>query len=216
MLLSAPTASAERVAAMRLIGLTGGIASGKSLVSRQLQELGAMVIDADQIAREVVQPGRPGWELIVREFGRSFIDRDGGLDRKALGRLVFHNPQALEKLNRITHPLILAEIDRRLQAYRSGPEGIAVLDAPLLLETGLDRFVDEVWVVLVDHQTQVKRLMERDWLTEQEAGQRIRLQIPLEEKASRADRVIDNRGLPEETERQVKKALNAFKDQRPN
>jgi dephospho-CoA kinase len=90
------------------------------------------------------------------------------------------------------------------------------LDAPLLFETGLDRFVDEIWVVLVDHQTQVKRLMERDRLTEQEAGQRIRLQIPLEEKASRADRVIDNRGLPEETERQVKEALSAFKDQRPN
>jgi dephospho-CoA kinase len=95
---------------MRLIGLTGGIASGKSLVSRQLQELGAMVIDADQIARDVVQPGRPGWELIVREFGRAFIDRDGGLDRKALGRLVFYDPRSLESLNRILHPLILAEI----------------------------------------------------------------------------------------------------------
>jgi dephospho-CoA kinase len=201
---------------MRLIGLTGGIASGKSLVSRQLQELGVTVIDADQIARDVVQPGQPGWEKIVREFGRSFIDRAGCLDRKALGRLVFNNPQALENLNRITHPLILDEIERLLQICRSGPERVVALDAPLLFETGLDGFVDEVWVVLVDHQTQVKRLMERDRLTEQEAGQRIRLQIPLEEKASRADRVIDNRGLPEETERQVKVALGAFKDQRPN
>jgi dephospho-CoA kinase len=191
---------------MRLIGLTGGIASGKSLVSRQLQRLGAMVIDADRIARDVVQPGSPGWEMIVREFGRSFIDGDGGLDRKALGQLVFNNPRELDRLNRITHPLILAEIERLLQQCRSGHEGVAVLDAPLLFETGLDRSVDEVWVVMVDHQTQVKRLMERDRLTEQDAGRRILLQIPLEEKASRADRVIDNRGLPEETERQVRAA----------
>ncbi len=188
---------------MRLIGLTGGIASGKSLVSRQLQGLGAVVIDADRIARDVVQPGRPGWEMIVREFGRSFIDSDGGLDRKALGRLVFNDPRELERLNRITHPLILAEIEKLLQIYRSGHEKVVVLDAPLLFETGLDKFVDEVWVVMVDHQTQVKRLMERDRLMEQDAEHRIRLQIPLEEKASRADRVIDNRGLPVETERQV-------------
>jgi dephospho-CoA kinase len=203
-------AKLERVAGMRLIGLTGGIASGKSLVSRQLQGLGAMVIDADRIARDVVQPGRPGWEMIVREFGRSFIDSDGGLDRKALGRLVFNDPRELERLNRITHPLILAEIEKLLQIYRSGYEGVVVLDAPLLFETGLDRFVDEVWVVMVDQQTQVKRLMERDLLTEQEAEHRIRLQIPLEEKASRADRVIDNSGLPEETERQVQLALSGW------
>jgi dephospho-CoA kinase len=191
---------------MRLIGLTGGIASGKSLVSRQLQRLGATVIDADRVARDVVQPGRPGWEMIVKEFGRSFIDSDGGLDRKALGQLVFNNPRELERLNRITHPLILAEIEKLLQKYRSGPEEVVVLDAPLLFETGLDRCVDEVWVVMVDHQTQVKRLMGRDRLTEQEAEHRTLLQIPLEEKASRADRVIDNRGLPEETEQQVKEA----------
>jgi dephospho-CoA kinase len=191
---------------MRLIGLTGGIASGKSLVSLQLQGLGAVVIDADQIAREVVQPGRPGWDLIVREFGWSFIDSNGGVDRKALGQLVFNNPRELEKLNRITHPLILAEVEKLLQIYSSGHEGVVVLDAPLLFETGLDQFVDEVWVVMVDHQTQVKRLMARDRLTEQDAEQRIRLQIPLEEKVFRADRVIDNCGLPEDTERLVKEA----------
>jgi dephospho-CoA kinase len=146
--------------------------------------------------------------MIVGEFGRSFIDSDGGLDRKALGRLVFNDPRELERLNRITHPLILAEIEKLLQIYRSGHEKVVVLDAPLLFETGLDKFVDEVWVVMVDHQTQVKRLMERDRLMEQDAKHRIRLQIPLEEKASRADRVIDNRGLPEETERQVQLALS--------
>jgi dephospho-CoA kinase len=199
---------------MRLIGLTGGIASGKSLVSLQLQGLGAVVIDADRIARDVVRPGRPGWELIVREFGQSFIDSDGCLARKALGRLVFNDPRELERLNRIIHPLILAEIGKLLQIYRSKHEEVVVLEAPLLFETGLDRHVDEVWVVMVDSQTQVKRLMERDRLTEQEAGQRIRSQIPLEEKVARADRVIDNRGLPEETERQVTEAFKSA--QRPN
>ncbi len=191
---------------MRLIGLTGGIASGKSLVSRQLQGLGAAVIDADRIARDVVQPGTPGWEMIVKEFGRSVIGSDGELDRKALGLLVFNNPTALERLNRITHPLILAEIEKLLQKYRSEHERTVVLDAPLLFETGLDRFVDETWVVTVDYQTQVKRLMARDRLTEQDARQRIAVQMPLEEKVRRADRVIDNRGTREETERQVKEA----------
>jgi dephospho-CoA kinase len=191
---------------MRLIGLTGSIASGKSLVSRQLLGLGAMVIDADQVARDMVQPGSPGWEMINREFGESFIGSDGGLDRKTMGLLVFNNPQELERLNRITHPLILAEIEKQLQKYRSEHEGIVVLDAPLLFETGLDRSVDEVWVVMVDQQTQVKRLVARDHLTEQDALHRILIQMPLEEKVQRADRVIDNRGTPEETRLQIKEA----------
>jgi len=188
---------------VHVIGLTGGIASGKSLVSRELKRLGATVIDADQIARDVVRPGSPGWEMVAGEFGRSVIGSDGNLNRKALGQLVFNNPLELQRLNRITHPLILAEIEKLLQQYRSEPGGIVVLDAPLLFETGLDRSVDEVWVVLVDHQTQVTRLMERDRLTKAEAERRIRLQMSLEEKAFRADRVIDNWGLPEETARQV-------------
>ena len=193
---------------MRLIGLTGGIASGKSLVSCQLQRLGAAVIDADRIAHDVVQAGSPGWEMIVREFGRSIIGCDGELDRKALGMIVFNNPMELERLNLITHPLILAEIERLLQKYRSEHEDIVVLDAPLLFETGLDRSVDEVWVVTVDQQTQVKRLMSRDRLTEQEARRRILLQIPLEEKVRRADRVIDNGRTMEETGQQVKLAVS--------
>jgi dephospho-CoA kinase len=144
--------------------------------------------------------------MIVKEFGRTVIGSDGELDRKALGLLVFNNPTALERLNRITHPLILAEIEKLLQKYRSEHERTVVLDAPLLFETGLGRFVDETWVVTVDCQTQVKRLMARDRLTEQDARQRIAVQMPLEEKVRRADRVIDNRGTREETERQVKEA----------
>jgi len=199
---------------MRLIGLTGGIASGKSLVSRQLQRLGAIVIDADQIARDVVQPGSPGLEMITHEFGKSFIGSDGGLDRKAMGLLVFNDPQALKRLNRITHPLILAETEKRLQKYRSEQGCVVVLDAPLLLETGLDRSVDEVWVVVVDQQTQIKRLMARDHLTEQDALCRILTQMPPEEKIRRANRVIDNRGTPEETMRQVEEAWSEIQTKR--
>jgi dephospho-CoA kinase len=213
-LLSAHPASAERVADVRVIGLTGGIASGKSLVSGQLRRLGATVIDADSIARAVVAPGGPAREAIIREFGGSVVSSEGSLDRKALGDLVFHDPLKLQKLNRITHPLILAEIDRLVQQYRTSgspsgdsPSGdVVVLEAPLLFETGLEKSTDEVWVVHVDPETQIRRLMERDRLTEQEARSRILLQIPLEEKVRRAGRVIDNRGRPEETERQVREA----------
>lgn len=200
---------------MRVIGLTGGIASGKSLVSQQLQGLGAVVIDADRIARDLTAPGEALLEAITREFGSAYLDNTGRLDREALGRMVFNNPGELDRLNQITHPLILAEIDNLLQSYRCSGRGIVVLDAPLLFETGLDKSVDEVWVVTVDFQTQLKRLMERDGLTESEARQRISLQISLEEKERRADRVIDNRGTPEETERQVNLAWNRITTQKP-
>lgn len=200
---------------MHVIGLTGGIASGKSLVSRELQRLGAPVIDADQIAREVVQPGKPAWEMIVREFGRSFLDSSGCLDRKALARLVFSNPRELEKLNRITHPRILAEIARQVQQYRSAHTEVVVLDAPLLFETGLDRAVDEIWVVNIDAPTQVRRLMERDGLTEQEARRRIELQMPLPEKVRRANRVFDNMGTPEMTACQVREAWSRVRAEYP-
>lgn len=194
---------------MRVIGLTGGIASGKSLVSRLLRELGALVIDADQIAREVVEPGKPAYHSILREFGNQVLNPDGSLNRQALGRLVFSDPRKLERLNQITHPLIIAEIQKLLKSYRLlFPEKAVVLDAPLLYEAGLESIVDEVWVVYVDYPTQLQRLMERDGLTREEARRRIEAQLPLEEKVKRADRVIDNRGTPEETALQVRKLWN--------
>jgi dephospho-CoA kinase len=189
---------------MLVVGLTGGIASGKSFVSKKLRELGAVVIDADQVAREVVKPGMPAWASIIREFGRSVLNPDGSLDRKKLGKIVFADQEKLKKLNEITHPYIIREIKRLLaNCCRTGEHGIVVLDVPLLFEVGLDELVDEVWVVYVDPATQIRRLMERDGLSEQEAMQRISSQMPLEEKARRAHRVIDNRGTPEETVRQI-------------
>ncbi len=200
---------------MHVIGLTGGIASGKSLVSGELRKLGAEVIDADQIAREVVQPGKPAWMQIVREFGDSFLDSSGHIDRKALGRLVFSDPRELEKLNRITHPPILAEIARLLQCRIPASGGVVVIDAPLLFETGLDKLVDEIWVVDADFPTQLRRLMERDRLSEHEARRRIALQMPLPEKVRSADRILKNTGTPEMTVRQVREAWTAVQADYP-
>jgi dephospho-CoA kinase len=186
--------------------LTGGIASGKSLVSAYLRELGAQIIDADEIARRVVQPGGPVLREIVAEFGDAVLNADGTLNRKELGRIVFSDPAKLDRLNRIIHPQILAEIKMLLNKHRkSGSERIAVLDAPLLYEVGGEGLVDEVWVVDVDYPTQLKRLMRRDNLSEEDARRRIAAQIPLEEKVRRADRVIDNRSTPEDTRRQVRR-----------
>lgn len=191
---------------MCIIGLTGGIASGKSLVSTMLQKLGAVVIDADRIARDMVEPGRPALMLIVRKFGQDVLNPDGSLNREALSQIVFSDPKKLNKLNQITHPFIIKEIKRLLKKYqRIYSEKVIVVDAPLLLEVGLERMVNEVWVVYVDFLTQLKRLMKRDDLTEEKAYQRIRAQTPLEEKVKKAARVIDNRGTPKETEAQVKR-----------
>lgn len=190
---------------MFIIGLTGGIASGKSLVSSYLASLGAGVIDADLVAREVVEPGRPALAEVVREFGPGVLSSDGTLNRKELGRLVFSDQARLDRLNRITHPYILEIIRERLEAYRAAsPCGAVVIDAPLLIETGLHRLVDEVWVVYVDPTTQLQRLMKRDRLTPEAAAQRIASQLPLEEKVRYAHRIIYNRGEPEETLRQVR------------
>lgn len=190
----------------RVIGLTGGIASGKSLVSEYLGELGAQIIDADEIARQVVQPGKPALREIVAEFGWSILSADGTLNRKKLGLLVFSDPAKLDRLNLITHPYILAEIRQVLERFRASSTcRVIVLDVPLLFEVGLERLVDEVWVVAVDYHTQLKRLIKRDNLTEDEARSRIAAQMPLEEKIKSAQCVIDNRFSPQETKRQVKK-----------
>lgn len=194
---------------MYLIGLTGGIGSGKSLVSRCLRELGALVIDADQIARDVVQPGRPALHEILQEFGETMCRPDGSLDRKALGRLVFSNARELDRLNRIIQPYILAEIKEYLENYRrTVPHAVVILDTPLLFEEGLDKIVDEIWVVDLDYATQLRRIMERDALSEEEAAGRIASQLPLAEKVRLAHRVIDNRGAPEETATQVQNLWN--------
>ncbi|KKM11944.1 hypothetical protein SY88_06005 [Clostridiales bacterium PH28_bin88] len=195
---------------MLIIGLTGGIASGKSTVSGMLKRLGAEVIDADVLAREVVAPGEPAWSEIVATFGEEILNSDGTIHRPALGSKVFGDPTALARLNGITHPRVIERTEELLTAYRQqNPRGVVVIDAPLLLEAGMEVLVDEVWVVSVPEETQVRRVVQRDKLPEAAARRRIRSQMPLAEKIKRAHRVIDTSVSLERTMEQV---LDYWKD----
>jgi len=180
-----------------VLGLTGGIASGKSTVAALLTELGARVVCADTLAREVVAPGTPGLAAVAARFGADYLTADGRLDRARLGRLVFADPQARRDLEALLHPRIrraFADAVARIRA--EAPEAVVVYDAPLLIEAGADREVDRVIVVAVDEGVQVKRLMARDGLSEAEATARIRAQMPAAERLAHADVVIDGTAPP--------------------
>ncbi len=191
---------------MRVIGLTGGIASGKTLVARILESLGAVIVDADQLAREVVAPDEPAYHAIVEEFGEGIINSDRTLDRKALGKIIFADPSARHRLERITHPAIARRAEQKLAFLRKSGATVVVYVAPLLIEAGVVSRVDEVWVVYLDEETQVARLMRRDGIDRTEALLRIAAQMPMAEKCTFGKVVIDNRGTPEETERLVREA----------
>ncbi|MCL4426096.1 MAG: dephospho-CoA kinase [Firmicutes bacterium] len=189
---------------MTVIGLTGGIASGKSTVSRILKELGAEIIDADMVAKEVIRPQLPAWRELVATFGRAILNDDKTINRRKLGQMVFGNPEALAKLNTITHPRIIQVIkDRIEQIKRRDETGVIVIDAPLLIEAGMVSLTDEVWLVMVDPDIQLSRLMARDHFTFQEALNRLNAQMSPEEKMKYARRIIDNRGPVEETTKEV-------------
>lgn len=194
-----------------LVGLTGGIGTGKSTVAAMLAARGAVVIDADRLAREVVEPGEPTLARIVQEFGPEVLGPDGRLDRKALGALVFADPARRRRLEALTHPPIRARLDARLEALaRAGFRGVVVVDAPLLVESGLHRAMDRLVVVTADEATQLARLMARDGLDRAEALRRIRSQMPLAAKARLADHVIDNSGDRAATEAQVERLWAAL------
>ncbi|WP_459940342.1 dephospho-CoA kinase [Deferrisoma palaeochoriense] len=189
---------------MRLVGLTGGIATGKSTAARAFARAGAVVIDADRVARQVVEPGTEGLEAVRAAFGDGVLRPDGSLDREALGRIVFADAEARERLNRILHPRIQAEVDRRVrEAVAADPKALVVYDVPLLFETKAEGRFDLVVVVYVPPELQLRRLMLRDGLAEKEAGQRLAAQMSIDEKARRADVVLDNRGPPERLEEAV-------------
>ena len=180
---------------MKIIGLTGGIASGKSTAARILRSMGAVTIDSDQIARRVVEPGKPAWKDIVEYFGQEILNQDSSLNRIKLGLHVFSDPGKLRKLNEITHPRIIEAIREELQRIKSrSPQSVVVLEVPLLYETNMDSLCDAVWVVWVDRATQIDRLMARDGISREEAVKRIDSQLSLDEKAQRADIVINNSG----------------------
>ncbi|MGI6066179.1 MAG: dephospho-CoA kinase [Bacillota bacterium] len=191
---------------MKVIGLTGGIASGKSTVSRVLEKQGAKIIDADIIARDIVQPGCPALAEIVKVFGKETLLPDGRLDRVYLGQKVFQNQSLRKVLNSITHPKIREQIIEELRKIeRESPEAIAVVDAPLLIEAGLVDMVDEVWLVALPEEVQVNRLMNRDGLSQEEAKRRIGSQLPLAEKQKYAKHIIDTSGSINDTVNKVVK-----------
>lgn len=189
-----------------VIGLTGGIASGKTTVSRLLRELGADIIDADKIAREIVEPGQNTLKKIIAEFGLDILNDNGVLNRKALGNIVFNNSNRLKILNEITHPQIKKVVNERLGfIMRDNKDSIIIIDAAVLLESGMDKLVDEVWLVYVDYNTQLKRLMLRDNINENEAIVRIKSQMPVEEKMKHSNKIIDNTKDLDFTKEQVVK-----------
>jgi dephospho-CoA kinase len=188
---------------MKIIGLTGGIASGKSMVASMLKEMGAAIIDADQLARRVVEPGTEPNREIVERFGKNILQPDGTIDRKALGAIVFSDPDARKQLERITHPAIKKLAGELLEKERlKGTESVFYV-VPLLLEAGLASTVDEIWVVYADEGTQLERLMKRDLIGKDEALRKIAAQMPMDEKIKFGDKIIDNRGTPEETRMKV-------------
>jgi len=177
---------------VRLVGLTGGIATGKSTFAAALRALGVPVLDADQLARQVVAPGTPALAEIARAFGPATLAADGALDRKALGALVFADPEARRRLEAITHPAIRAAMQAETARLAAAGHDLAFYDAALLFEVGLDRAMSLVVVVDAPPEVQVARIMARDGLTRAEAQARLAAQLPVAEKAARADVVVDN------------------------
>ncbi len=188
---------------MKLIGLTGGAGSGKSTVAAMLREMGAAVIDADEAAHAVYEPGQPGFDAVVAAFGTGYV-RDGRIDRERLGRLVFSDEDARRRLNGIVHPLVrLWMTARTVEAQQSGAQ-VVIHDIPLLFENGLDELYSDVILVYVPRELQVTRLVEGRGLDEARARAMVAAQMPIEEKRDRAAYVIDNSGSLERTREQVR------------
>jgi dephospho-CoA kinase len=179
-------------APMILVGLTGGVATGKSTVAKMFKQCGAVVIDADQLARDVVKPGKPAWRAIVKLFGRTVLNPDRSLDRQALGSIVFRNRTKRRQLERIIHPRVAREQQRLVRRVaKRKPHAVVIYEVPLLFEASVDKRVDKTIVVTVDRETQVARLKKRNGLSRTEALHRISSQMPLAKKIQQADLVLN-------------------------
>ena len=176
---------------MKVIGLTGGIGSGKSTVSQFLAEPGATIIDADKIGHETFKPETEAWREVVAAFGQQIVAANGTIDRKKLGTIVFSNSEDRARLNQIMHPRIYEVVKAQLAEYQRQGVSVVVLEAPLLVEAGWTSLVDEVWVTTAAEDTVLKRLRERTGLSEAESRARIRAQLPAEKRIKEADVVID-------------------------
>jgi dephospho-CoA kinase len=197
---------------MLIVGLTGGVASGKSTVSKVFKEEGAYLIDADRIARELVQPHTSAWHELLRVFGEEILQPDGSVHRKRLAALVFAHPEKRAVLNRLLHPRIKEETQRRLEEIgRRDPGAIVVIDAALLVETGSYREVDWLIVVQSSKARQIERLERRDGMSREEAERIVAAQLPLEAKLKVADIVFSNDGTIEETRRRAKELFQELR-----
>jgi dephospho-CoA kinase len=186
------------------LGLTGGIATGKSTVSAMLVRRGAKLIDADQIAREVVLPGSPVLAQVAERFGRAVLQEDGGLHRKKLGEIIFADPSARKELENILHPPIRMIMKERMQTWETEhPRDLVVVDIPLLFESNLQSMFSEVMLVYTTTEIQLERLMRREGIGMFEAQLRLKAQMEIDKKKTLADIVIDNSGTVEETEKQI-------------
>jgi dephospho-CoA kinase len=188
---------------MKLVGLTGGVGSGKSTVAEMMRELGAQVVDADEAAHAVYEPGSPGFDALVREFGNEYVD-GGRIDRSRLGELVFHDDDARRRLNSIVHPLVRDWMAQRTaEAAQRGAE-VVVQDVPLLFENGLERLFSTVVLVYAPEEVQIERLVSGRGFTPERARAMIAAQMPIENKRGLAHHVINNSGAREDTQAQVK------------
>jgi len=189
---------------MLRVGLTGGLASGKSFVGRALEKLGCLLIQADELGHAVIEPGAEAYDAVIAEFGRGILYPDSGpqprIDRRRLGAEVFNNPERLEKLNELVHPPVRARARKLMETFaQREPDGIAVSEAAILIETGSYRNYDRLIVAKCGEQQQIERAMERDRLSREEVLARLRRQMPLEEKVKYADYVIDTSGEKQRT-----------------
>lgn len=193
---------------MKVIGLTGGTGSGKSVVSRRLAQMGAVIVDADAISRQIVEVGKPAYEEIVAHFGQGILQEDGTIFRKKLGDIVFHDAAELTFLNQCTHTYIVAQMREEItQAKAEGTALCIVLDAPLLFEVGLDALCDQIWVVYASENVRAARVMMRDGISQESAMARIANQKIWNEYAERADLILDNSGDITQLEQQLQNAI---------
>ena len=193
---------------MLVVGLTGGMASGKSVVSKTLRDLGLSIIDADLIAREMVKPNKAGYRDIVDHFGKGILNPDQTINRRRLAKIIFSDPEERERLNSLLHPRIVKEIKRRIENFKEKGEGMVIVDAALLIAAGQLPLVDKLIVVIVSKRLQIKRLAQRDHLTEKEARERIATQMPLSEKMKLADYVVNNSGSVKKTIKRTKEVYS--------
>ncbi|HXY54979.1 MAG TPA: dephospho-CoA kinase [Nitrospirota bacterium] len=197
---------------MLIVGLTGGIASGKSIVAKVFQGLGAHIIDADKIVHALLEPGQQAWEEVIEYFGPEILFTDKTIDRRKLGEIVFNDAEKRTWLNRCLHPKVFEAYTASVRNLCTrAPDALVVFDAALLIETGYHKKMDRLVVVYADEEQQVERLTSRDRFSREQALTRVRSQMPLSEKRKHADYVIENTGTREETERQAREVFQKLK-----